>query len=68
MVYLTTLSVARTMVSVIELLNDRLERMQKDPVVAYFKVLFRHSPGGKNKDISYNGRCPGLYSNSAPPE
>jgi hypothetical protein len=67
-VYLTTLSVGRTMANGIELLSDKLERMRKYPIVSYFKVLLRHLPGGKNEDISYNRRCPCLYSNPAPPE
>jgi hypothetical protein len=47
-VYLTTFAVAqnqlRWMIGL--LMNNELERVWKETVIAVFKVLFRHLPGG----------------------
>jgi hypothetical protein len=51
--------------------NDQLERMWKKAVVAYFKVLSRHSPGGTEENheiLSQDSRCPVRYLNTGLPE
>jgi hypothetical protein len=52
-------------------MNDELERMWKEAVVAKFKVLlFRHFPGGteKNQNVSQHSLSPGRNLNPGPPE
>jgi hypothetical protein len=49
MVYLTTLSVAQTLWRRM-IKNNELQRMQKEVIVAYFKVLSRHLPGGTEEN------------------
>jgi hypothetical protein len=51
MVYLTTLPVVNTVCSRILgwLMNDELERIWKETIIAYLKVLSWHSPGVAKK-------------------
>jgi hypothetical protein len=49
-VYLTMLSVAQTfLASMIGLMNNELERMWKEMVMAQFTALSKHLPGGTRK-------------------
>jgi hypothetical protein len=49
--------------------ENESERMLKEAVVAQFKVPFRPLPGGFEKNYEKReDRCPGRYSNRAPPE
>jgi hypothetical protein len=49
--------------------NNELERMWKEAVVAQFKVLSRHLPRTKeNYEIPQDSRCLGRYLNPGPPE
>jgi hypothetical protein len=50
--------------------NDALERMRKEAVVALFKVLPRHLPGGteEKQKITQDRRSPGRDLNPGPPE
>jgi hypothetical protein len=52
------------------IISDGLERMWKEAVLAYFKVLSWHSTEGieENHKKSQDIRCPGRYLNQAPPE
>jgi hypothetical protein len=53
------------------LVNNELEKMWTEMVVAKFKVLYSHSPEGINKireASNYDSRCPGRDLNCAPPE
>jgi hypothetical protein len=44
-------------------MNDGLERMWKEAVVAYFKVLSRHLPGGTEESHENSSfRIPGLQA------
>jgi hypothetical protein len=53
------------------LMDNALERTWKEAVVAYFKVLSRHLPGGTektHKNHSQDSLSPGRNLNSEPPE
>jgi hypothetical protein len=52
-------------------MNDEVERMWKESVVAYFKSTTQHSPGGIEetmKDIRQDSQCPSHDSNQALPK
>jgi hypothetical protein len=51
-------------------MNDELERVRKEAVVTYLKVIFRHSLGGTektNKNLGQGNQCSGRCSNREPP-
>jgi hypothetical protein len=49
-------------------MNDELEGMRKEPVVPYFKLLSRHSPGGNEEKLHSAQLMYGRDSNLAPPK
>jgi hypothetical protein len=50
--------------------NDELEGIRKDAVLAQFKVLSRNLPEGteNHEKLSHNSQSPGLDLNLGPPE
>jgi hypothetical protein len=48
--------------------NDDLEGMWLEVIVAYFKVLSQHSVEGRRRSLSQDIRCPGRDWNSWPSE
>jgi hypothetical protein len=51
--------------------DNELERMWKEAVVAFLKVLSRHLPGGteeNDENLSQNCRSPGRDLSPGPPE
>jgi hypothetical protein len=51
-----TQSIERQM---IRLMNDELTRLWKEAVMAYFKELYEHLPGGTKENLNQDSSCPG---------